>query len=119
MTNRGHVCFDLDGTLAEYDPETWDHMKVGKPVAAMVLLAKRYMQQGVEVRIFTARAHKNPRETDADYQRRLAPIREWCIKVFGQELLIVSYKTFETIAIFDDRAYRVVENTGEIVGGLD
>ena len=51
----GWIGVDLDGTLAHYggwvEPE-----RIGQPIAPMVARIKEWLGQGIEVRIFTARA---------------------------------------------------------------
>ena len=49
---RGWIGVDLDGTLAEY--HGWNG-SIGKPIAPMVDRVKRWLAEGVEVRIMTAR----------------------------------------------------------------
>ena len=55
---EGWIGVDLDGTLAEYDG--WvGPQHIGKPVPLMVDRVKRMLDYGEDVRIFTARVHKN------------------------------------------------------------
>lgn len=105
---------DLDGTLAEY--HGWigpEH--IGKPVPAMLERVKKWIAEGVEVRIFTARVSVGESEdpTFAESQRSL--IAEWCKKHVGAELRVTNKKDFACIEIWDDRAIQVVMNTGEPV----
>jgi hypothetical protein len=54
MLNKGWIGVDLDGCLAKYDK--WvsiDH--IGEPITPMVERVKRWLREGREVRIFTAR----------------------------------------------------------------
>ena len=100
----GWVGFDLDGTLAEYDG--WrGATHIGAPVAPMVELAKEYLRQGTEVRIFTARSGDPAAE---------AAIVAWCEEHLGQRLVVTNTKDFECLRIFDDRAVQVETNTGRI-----
>lgn len=100
----GWVGFDLDGTLAEYDG--WKGAThIGAPVAPMVELAKEYLRQGTEVRIFTARSGDPAAE---------AAIVAWCEEHLGRRLAVTNTKDFDCLRIFDDRAVRVETNTGRI-----
>lgn len=125
----GWIGVDFDGTLAEYG--TWmgpDHC--GAPIAPMVERVKRWLSEGREVRIFTARAYPMGRH-DADAGRCFAmaaneravesaaainAIREWCRQHVGQVLTVTCIKDFSMIELWDDRAVQVRPNTGEVVG---
>lgn len=102
----GWVAVDLDGTLAEYNGFKGAGI-IGAPIPKMLERVKRWLSAGVDVRIFTARAH-DPESVNA--------IREWCCLYFGFALLVTATKDHQTIAIYDDRCFQVVPNTGEIVG---
>jgi hypothetical protein len=93
---------DLDGTLAEFDEWRGVH-HIGKPVPRMLNLVKTWLEQGIEVRIFTARA------TDPNATRY---INDWVYTHLGQELPVTNIKDYDCIAIVDDRAVRVMPNTG-------
>ena len=54
MMLHGWIGVDLDGTLATFDASDPD--VVGPPIPAMVQRVKRWLQEGREVRIVTARA---------------------------------------------------------------
>jgi len=100
---NGWIGVDLDGTLAEYGG--WkgpDH--IGEPVPAMAFRVRNWIAQGREVRIFTARA---------SVPEQVAPVQAWCLKHFGVALPVTNVKDFGMIELWDDRAIRVRENTGE------
>lgn len=106
----GWIGVDLDGTLAEYD--TWRGVShIGKPIPKMVDRVKRWLSQGIEVRIFTARVFGEDRAVV------IAPIKAWCLEHIGQELPITCTKDYGMVELWDDRAVQVVPNTGERVGG--
>lgn len=139
---NGWIGVDFDGTLATYG--TWagaDH--VGEPIAPMVARVKRWLAEGREVRVFTARIH--PLDTliqpDREIRERLtdeeiaavrsigaAPeryteafraalaIRRWCLQHIGQVLPITNVKDYGMLELWDDRAVQVRPNTGEAVG---
>lgn len=105
----GWVGVDLDGTLAHYDG--WDHGKIGAPVKLMVERVKTWLSEGVDVRIVTARVSV---PSQADEQR--VEIAVWLRTYVGRELPITSCKDYQMVALWDDRAIQVKNNTGEVVG---
>ena len=105
------VGVDLDGTLAYYDND-FSPTKIGEPIPKMVERVKQWLEEGKEVRIFTARVG-----TQKD--NRIIPdvikaIEEWCEKHIGRKLPITNLKDFGLIELWDDRAVRVIKNTGEV-----
>ena len=111
---RGWIGVDLDGTLAKYD--RWiapDH--IGSPVPEMLERVKKWLAEGQDVRIFTARVWSDgtPERNDQAKLARLA-IVAWCREHFGQVLQITCVKDFGMIALYDDRAVRVETNTGKL-----
>lgn len=96
---------DLDATLAHY--EGWNNGVIGPPIPRMVERVKQWLAEGWDVRIFTARVCDGQPDDD---------IREWCKRHIGQELPVTCRKDFELVALYDDRAFRVAKNTGEILG---
>lgn len=106
---RGWIGVDLDGTLAKYD--NWvspDH--IGEPIPDMVERVKGWLGEGIEVRIFTARAYRaDPEDIQA--------IQEWADKHIGVGLAVTCQKDYGMIELWDDRAVRVEPNTGRIIGG--
>lgn len=116
----GWVGFDLDGTLAEY--HGWNEGAIGHPIPSMVGLVKGYLNQGVEVRIMTARVAQSGAQNDqgvwdtqtfASDQR--AMIEEWCQIHIGQILPVTAQKDFRMTLLYDDRAVGVETNTGRII----
>ncbi len=110
MGAGGWIAVDLDGTLAHY--EGWqgeDH--IGAPIPVMVERVKRWLAEGYEVRIFTARMF---RESSRESRERL--IKAWTLEHIGVELQPTCIKDFDMIELWDDRAVQVVPNTGELLG---
>jgi phosphoglycolate phosphatase-like HAD superfamily hydrolase len=102
------IAVDLDGTLA-HSSRDYDSNEVGEPIAPMVDRVKKWIGQGKDVRIFTARLHEDTEEVRK-------PIREWCKKHLGKELPITNVKHPEMERLYDDRAVGVQRNTGHLVG---
>lgn len=112
----GWIGVDLDGTLAEYTG--WrgvDH--IGKPVPLMVARIKRWLDRGWEVRIFTARMSEINKElrSSGSSARARKLIQRWLVDKAGlPKLEVTNQKDYEMIALWDDRAVQVIENTGEV-----
>lgn len=108
--SSGWIGVDLDGTLAECWPgELHDIHHIGKPIPLMVERVKKWLSQGMEVRIVTARAHgKDPLV--------IACIHEWLIENIGQVLQVTNEKDYDMLVLWDDRAIAVERNTGKILG---
>lgn len=85
-----------------------DH--IGKPVPLMLARVRKWLAEGREVRIFTARV------SGPDPERAAAPIRAWCRKHLGVELPITCSKDYDMIELWDDRCVPVDCNTGRVVG---
>lgn len=97
---------DLDGTLAHYDG--WRGVEhIGDPVPRMLERVREWLAQDREVRIFTARVSAEPEEN-----RRI--IGDWCERHGLPRLAVTNVKDFGMIELWDDRAYRVEANTGEV-----
>lgn len=98
----GWIGVDLDGTLAYYDG--WKGAEhIGAPIPAMMERVKAWLEQGIEVRIFTARA---------GFENGVWPIKVW-LKIQGlPPLMVTNVKDSNMIELWDDRAVRVKMNTG-------
>lgn len=104
---------DLDGTLALYDG--WKGAKhIGEPVKPMLDRVEIWLQNGIEVRIFTARV-SGEREGMSVAETR-HHIEQWCLKHIGCILPVTCQKDFGMIELWDDRAVQVRMNTGEVIG---
>lgn len=102
----GWIGVDLDGTLAYYDQ--WrGPTHIGAPIAEMVDRVRRWLRQGRDVRVFTARI-ADPSQADV----AIAAIDRFCIENFGRKLPVVCQKDMAMVEIWDDRAIRVVKNEG-------
>jgi hypothetical protein len=115
MSSTGWIGVDLDGTLAHYDG--WkgiDH--IGEPVPAMVERVKRWLAEGKDVRIFTARVCVNSERGATEAEAARAYISSWSFRVFDVILPVTNIKDFGMVQLWDDRCVQVEPNTGEPVG---
>ena len=96
---------DLDGTLAVWDENsTLD--RIGAPIPAMVDLVRRMVDNGIRVKIFTARACD---------PAQIPKIRAWMNQHGLRGLEITNVKDYYMERLYDDRAIRVERNTGRIL----
>lgn len=109
----GWIGVDLDGTLARYDE--WRGIEhIGEPIPLMVARVKRWLSEGREVRIFTARVGGL---TGEDLDVAAATIFTWCAKHIGEVLPVTCMKDFGMVELWDDRAVSVGFNTGMRLDG--
>ena len=107
---KGWIGFDLDGTLAEYNG--WEGPEhIGAPIMPMVELAKSFIAEGTEIKIFTARVSSN----NPDRIKSTRAINDWSNKVFGRIIDMTSEKDYGMIDLYDDRCHRVEFNSGRIL----
>lgn len=102
----GWIGVDFDGTLCRDDMGTWP--EPGEPVPVMLERVRRWLEQGQEVRIVTARASSS----NGLRAFHVRTIKEWCVKHLGRELDVTAEKDFGMIELWDDRAVQVVKNDG-------
>lgn len=103
----GWIGIDLDGTLAVHD-DNWDG-SIGAPIEPMVARVRGWLAEGIEVRIMTARVNRRL----ANWADHEFAIRAFCYGLFGQYLEVTCEKDPDMLELWDDRAVRVVRNTGE------
>jgi len=102
---KAWIGVDLDGTLAYYDSKS-SIKKVGTAIPDMLALVKKMINNGIRVKIFTARA------TDPE---QLPLIRKW-LKTNGlPELEITNSKDYYMQRLYDDRCVQVERNTGRLI----
>lgn len=121
----GWIGVDLDGTLAEYDGWKGEN-HIGEPVPAMAFRVRKWLADGRDVRIFTARVSGDaqwigpvgiPEPMTKSEARK--EIEAWCLKHFGVVLPVTCQKDYAMVELWDDRAVQVVPNTGKRVDGRD
>jgi hypothetical protein len=123
MSKNGWIGVDLDGTLAEYDG--WKGpTHIGRPVTKMLNRVQRWLTEGREVRIFTARvSHDGTAERMIQAQEAMYAIRDWVMQHVGRELAVTCVKDYGMVELWDDRCVQVMPNTGLQMGvstrGLD
>lgn len=117
MSNgRGWIGVDLDRTLAVYDIFR-GNTHIGEPIPKMVNRVKRWLAEGWEVRIFTARVSKDGTpERDVLAEEARAAIRDWVHTHIGYDLGITCIKDYHMVELWDDRAVQVLPNTGMMMG---
>lgn len=110
-----YYAVDLDGTLA-HNSNTSNTLEIGLPVPLMLSRVLRWLKEGKEVRVVTARVNSedNPH---ADKQRLV--IEKWLQKYVGQKLPITCKKSHNMVELWDDRAVQIIPNTGERVLALE
>lgn len=126
---------DFDGTLAFHDPDK-ALIPLGAPIMPMVNMVKKWHNNGVLVKIVTARvsvlepinwqldtdfnlmkayeAATQKRLEDAHLHRKL--IERWSKEHLGFITPVTAQKDFAMLELWDDRAIQVEHNTGLIIG---
>ena len=111
------ILVDFDGTLATWDiPWQDDYKATGKPIPMMVERIKRWLVEGEDVRIFTARMdgyHPKDGPIPAHVTRKI--IENWCLKHVGAILPVTNRKEYSCLRIYDDRAIQVERDTGRLI----
>ena len=109
VTQRCWVGVDFDGTLSRDDAE--GHFDppypLGEPVPEMVTMVRSLLEEGVTVKIFSARACE---------PQSIPLIQAWAERHGLGRLEVTNSKDFDLIRFYDDRAIQVVPNRGKSVG---
>lgn len=110
---NGWIGVDLDGTLAVYDG--WrGPTHIGEPIPRMVERVKRWVAEGRDVRIMTARV--SPGKGDERECRQF--IEFWLVRHLGYTLPITHQKDHLMVELWDDRVVQVIPNTGRRADGV-
>lgn len=116
----GWIGVDFDGTLAT-DKDSY-------PIPVMVERVKRWLSQGIAVKILTARVNvpylisnegKSSEVALAEVAAHIYYIKKWCKNHIGQELPVTCSKDYQMYQLWDDRAVQVIKDTGERVGNVN
>lgn len=108
MSSSGWFAVDLDGTLAKY--EGWRGVEhIGEPVPAMMARVRRWVAEGRDVRIFTARVSAPDR---SECIRASTAIQDWLERHGLPRLAVTCRKDFAMVELWDDRCVQVEPNTG-------
>jgi hypothetical protein len=100
---------DLDGTLAKYHDNIVGNM-IGEVVEPMKSLILDWIEEDIEVKIFTARL------TTGDKNTAIKNIQNWLVKNGMPKLDVTNVKDYYMMELYDDRAVQVEFNTGVIYG---
>src|SRR5205814_798898 len=89
---------------------------------AMVGRVKRWLSEGRDVRIFTARVNGSiavgkSGEAYSEVGVVESHIQQWCEKHLGRALPVTCAKDFGMIELWDDRCIQVIPNTGKTLAG--
>lgn len=117
MRNRlGWIGVDLDGTLAL---TVSNPREIGAPIAPMLARVHDWLDQGIDVRIVTARVGASgvtlrdgtvDDQCNAEKQRAL--VDAWCVENVGQSLPVTASKDIRMLELWDDRAVQVEKDKG-------
>lgn len=102
--SKGWIGVDLDGTLAHYTSWQEQGNNIGAPIQPMLDRVKAWVEEGQEVRIFTARSGQEEM------------IQDWLVSVGLPRLKVTNQKDPYMYMLWDDRCVQVKANTGEPVG---
>ena len=104
--DKSWIGVDLDGTLAYHNKfRGLDY--IGKPIPIMLYRVKKWIEKGYRVKIVTARA-SDPQAIPA--------VEAWLKKQGLEGLEITNEKDYDMVELWDDRAVRVLCNTGNPIG---
>lgn len=119
-SHDGWIGVDFDGTLAVY--HKWEGATAtGEPIAPMVERVRKWLAEGRNVRIVTARVYapgNNARRQREAAESTIA-IQNWCLVQFGKFLPVTCVKDFAMIELWDDRCIQVEQNTGDRIKIVD
>lgn len=101
---EGWIGVDLDGTLAKYS--SWSD-EIGEPVPAMVQKVRRWLREGKDVRVLTARG-----TFDEGKYEQLVKIHDWTLEHVGEALEVTCEKDPLMLKLYDDRVIRIEANEG-------
>lgn len=104
----GWIGVDLDGTLAVYPPE--NGALIGDAIPGMAERVRKWHKDDIEVRIFTARAGS---------RAGVKQVKAWLKANELPDLMVTNVKDSGMAELWDDRAIRVIRNTGSVCAGCN
>ncbi len=107
LSDDAWIGVDLDGTLAHYSGYK---KHIGDPIPRMVTRVRRWITEGKQVKILTARVA--PRDEQHEQQ---VLVHEWVKEHIGYPLEVTSHKDYRMQILWDDRVQAVEVNTGKRV----
>lgn len=112
--NKYWIGVDFDGTLAYTIPRN-DPYTLGPPIPLMVSRVKKWLSEGRKVKLMTARMCQYSHLGDIrDLQKMERMLKDWCIEHIGVELECTNQKDGFMTELWDDRAVKVVKDTGKV-----
>lgn len=113
-TSYRWIGVDLDETLALYTGGAGGLTVIGDPIPKMVERVKKWIDEGNEVKIMTARVSQYTCDVAGENRMDVInAIRRWTKKYIGKELDVTSEKDHGMIELWDDRCVQVIPNKGE------
>jgi hypothetical protein len=126
--SEGWIGVDLDGTLAEY--HGWvNTFHIGPPIPAMLKRVKKWLTEGKDVRIFTARVDGGGTASKMGVDPEIVKkyenvdaitmmIQNWTEEHLGVRLPVTNKKDYGMVELWDDRCVQVIPNTGQAIAEL-
>lgn len=105
-----NIYIDFDGTIATQ--KDGYQREIGEPIMPMIDRINKWIKQGHNITIFTARADYSDLMEKID-------IEIFCVKHFGRVLPITAIKHHECDLYIDDKAIRVERNTGKLLNNIE
>jgi hypothetical protein len=104
---------DLDETLATYTAGEGGLTVIGKPIPLMVERVKRWLDEGNDVKIMTARVSPFTCQVAGENRDEVVKaIQDWTEEHIGKRLDVTCEKDHGMIELWDDRCVQVEPNTG-------
>lgn len=111
---KGWIGVDFDGTLAMYTGWQGHEAPLGAPIPKMVARVKKWIAEGKDVRLFTARWNC-PLDSAEVKTAVEVSLNDWMQEHLGFVLPITQTKDYQMVELWDDRVVQVDKNTGERV----
>ena len=99
------IGYDFDKSLAYQKAHGF--LELGRPIAASVMRIKRFIREGRQVKIFSARANNG--------KKAIEEIQDWLEDVGLPRLEVTAKKDHWMEKFYDDRAVQLEPNTGRVI----